>query len=262
MGRPAEDPRVAPVEDNLLALLTGFAGAAGMRSEGRPDVTTWHSPVRHPLFNGVAGARFPDDEAEVRSGEVLGAYLLRGHPFLWWTTPSTTSPRLERALDRVGMRRAVSPGMHLDLASAPTPHPTPPGLVVRPARPDELDTAHDVFLTAFGVSRDLRPDFARLLAGPGEASQPVLALLDDEPVGGGTLFVTGRTAGLYDVAVLPGHRGRGLGTAVTAALVDAARDAGCTEAVLHATELGVGVYERLGFEPVCTISQHLWAPPG
>lgn len=274
----AGDPRTAAVEDNLVDLLAALAGSPGLGSEGRPDVTTWSSDVPHPLFNGVAGARFPDEEVGRRAGAVLAAYVARGRPFLWWTTPSTTSAGLERLLDRFGMVRADSPGLHLPLrgarapgarmpaarmpaARAPAAQAPPPGLELRPAGPGEEPVLAPLVLAALGMSPALLDPFTRLLTAPDPARRHrVVALAAGEAVGCGTLWVTGRTAGLYDIATLPTARGRGVGTAVTAALLEAARERGCTEVVLHASGAGIGVYRRLGFTPVCTVSQHLWVP--
>ena len=55
-------------------------------------------------------------------------------------------------------------------------------------------------------------------------------------------------------------RGRGLGYAVTATLMNLAHERGCTHAVLHASEPGRPVYERLGFVEVCRVPQFVWAP--
>jgi hypothetical protein len=35
---------------------------------------------------------------------------------------------------------------------------------------------------------------------------------------------------------------------------------GCTHAVLHASEMGLPVYERLGFVEVCRVPQFVWMP--
>jgi len=48
---------------------------------------------------------------------------------------------------------------------------------------------------------------------------------------------------------------------MTAALMNVGVEAGCTHAILHATELGRPVYERLGFEEVCQTPQWVWMPP-
>jgi GNAT superfamily N-acetyltransferase len=120
-----------------------------------------------------------------------------------------------------------------------------------------------VLVASFGMSATLAEPLGRVLGGlDATRLHEVLALVDGEPAGGGTLWVTGRTAGLYNIGTLEAARGRGVGTAVTAALVAGARELGCTEAVLHATDLGAGAYRRLGFTEACTVSQHLWAPPG
>jgi GNAT superfamily N-acetyltransferase len=90
----------------------------------------------------------------------------------------------------------------------------------------------------------------------------VLALVDGQAVAGGSVWITGRTAGLYNISTLEAGRGRGLGHAVTAELMNLARERGCTHAVLHASEMGRPVYERLGFVEVCRVPQFVWMPTG
>ena len=94
-----------------------------------------------------------------------------------------------------------------------------------------------------------------------EAFVHLLAREGDEAVGCGTVYLHDGTAGLYNIAVLESARGRGIGHAITAALMNVGVDAGCTNAVLHATEMGRPVYERLGFEEVCQTPQWIWMPP-
>ena len=89
----------------------------------------------------------------------------------------------------------------------------------------------------------------------------LLAWDDDVPVGCGTVFFHDGTAGIDNIAVLERYRGRGIGYAVTAALMDLGVAAGCTNAVLNASEMGRPTYERLGFEEVCLTPQWIWMPP-
>jgi GNAT superfamily N-acetyltransferase len=91
---------------------------------------------------------------------------------------------------------------------------------------------------------------------------PVTAWLEGEPVGCGTAWMTGETAGLYNITALEHARRRGIGYAVTATLMNAARDRGATHAILHASEAGRPLYERLGFETVCQVPEFVWMPPG
>jgi GNAT superfamily N-acetyltransferase len=88
----------------------------------------------------------------------------------------------------------------------------------------------------------------------------VSAWLDGQPVATGTVWRSGSTAGLYNIATLDRLRGRGIGYAVTATLMELARQRGCDRAVLHSSPDGLPVYERLGFVEVCEVPQYLWMP--
>jgi GNAT superfamily N-acetyltransferase len=60
----------------------------------------------------------------------------------------------------------------------------------------------------------------------------------------------GSTAAVYFVNTDPGWRGRGVGTAMTAAALRAAADRGAKDALLDASALGRSIYQRLGFATV------------
>ena len=61
------------------------------------------------------------------------------------------------------------------------------------------------------------------------------------------LFLHDGLAGIYGVATLPEHRGRGLGAHLTAEPLRAAWERGYTTGLLQASEMGAPVYERIGF---------------
>lgn len=60
-------------------------------------------------------------------------------------------------------------------------------------------------------------------------------------------------AGVYCVATLPSHRGRGLGAHITAEPLRLAREMGYQIGILQASKAGYPVYQRLGFETVGSI---------
>jgi GNAT superfamily N-acetyltransferase len=70
----------------------------------------------------------------------------------------------------------------------------------------------------------------------------VLGTLDD-----------GDDCGIYLVATLKGHRGRGLSRRLLHLALAEARDRGLRSSSLQATKLGQPVYERLGYEAICTL---------
>lgn len=77
-----------------------------------------------------------------------------------------------------------------------------------------------------------------------ERSVHALATLNREPVGTGRLTPDGRIGRL---AVLPRHRGAGVGGRLLKLLVAEARRRGLLEAVLHAQLPVVPLYEKFGF---------------
>jgi GNAT superfamily N-acetyltransferase len=258
---PAPDTRIAPVEDNLLAFLDALATVPMFETDAHADVVTYRSGLTHPLFNGVVGGRFAPGTEEERTREAMAPFVEAGLPFLWWSTPSTWSLGTHRALEAAGATREDSPGMHVDLRGL-TPAGRPvDGLEITVAEPGDACTFARLMCQGFGFSADFEEPVRRLLEGfDPEQLVNVVATLDDEPVGCGSLWITGETAGLYNVAVLDEARQRGVGYAVTSALLDEARARGCTESVLQATRLGRPVYERLGYVVVCRVPQYVWVP--
>lgn len=81
-----------------------------------------------------------------------------------------------------------------------------------------------------------------------DACALVVAYDDGVPVSTATLVVVEDVAAVFGVGTAPEHRGRGLGAAVTLAVLHEAVRRGCDLAFLHPSEQGHGVYARLGFE--------------
>ena len=251
------DSRIAPVEDNLLAFFAAAGGAAVLRRDADDDVTAIRSDVPFPLFNVVSGARF-GAEAATRAGELADSYVAAGLPWMWWLTPSTTSIAIEDVLEARGLARGDVPGMYCDLEGTPAGRELPG--VSLSARPD--DSAFiDVMLGGFGIPELFREPLTVVMEQFPDVIN-VLASLDGRPVACGTAYLTGATAGLYNIATLEEARGRGIGYALTVELMARSRSAGATHAVLHASESGRAVYERAGFAEVCAVPQYVWAPPG
>lgn len=81
----------------------------------------------------------------------------------------------------------------------------------------------------------------------GRRTRFLLGLVDGRPVGTATSHLAAGVNLVEMIAVAPEHRGRGYGAALTAAAIAVAPD---QPTVLIASDLGRGVYERLGFEIV------------
>ncbi|CAD7697636.1 unnamed protein product [Ostreobium quekettii] len=105
------------------------------------------------------------------------------------------------------------------------------------------EVPEDVFVERF---RELRgsPDYRVLVAEEPERGRVV---------GAATLFVErkfihacGKVGHVEDVVVDVGCRGHGVGQRLVAALLEAAREAGCYKAILDCAEQNQGFYEKCG----------------
>ena len=155
------------------------------------------------------------------------------------------------------------------------------GLAVRPARPDDLGFLRSMVYEAgypAGAERPpldealAEPHNARYLDGwrrPGDAG--VVALAGDRPVGAAWYrrFAPEELAvGFADpsvpelaIAVAEGHRGRGLGRVLLAALCDRARRAGFAALDLNVSpenRPALALYRRVGFAEVGAHRWGLW----
>ena len=119
------------------------------------------------------------------------------------------------------------------------------------------------FVVGYGFPPEWAPAFAGLFGGMDDHDEyrGYVAFVDGRPVATSTVLLTGDVAGLYDVAVLPEMRRRGIGAAVTLGPFHEARREGARTAILHASPLGLPVYERLGFRTVCTVDHFVWKDP-
>jgi predicted N-acetyltransferase YhbS len=78
--------------------------------------------------------------------------------------------------------------------------------------------------------------------------RPVIAEIDGRLVGTGVGTANGRVGWVGTIWVDPDHRGAGLGRALTQAVIDRLEASGCRTLVLVATDQGLPLYERMGFE--------------
>lgn len=180
----------------------------------------------------------------------------RGLPFLL-RMPEVVAPAVQGAARRAGMAELDPlPGMMLDPLPPAFP-PRPAGLVVRRARPGDrsMDDYLRVLSEGFEVPPGLAGIFAAGSAVEGGRVRPLVGYVGGEAVACSAMLPTDSVAGIYNVAVVPGHRRRGFGEALTWAAVAAGREAGAGVAVLQSSPLGEPLYRKMGFRTVTRYHQ-------
>ena len=84
-----------------------------------------------------------------------------------------------------------------------------------------------------------------------------MARLEGTDVATGLSFDHHGDCGIFNVATLPCARRRGLGTALTAHLLHAARRRGCRTASLQSTAVAERVYGAVGFKDLGRILEYV-----
>ena len=249
---------------NLADLNRALAWSRETESLTEPGFFRWRTNVLHPLYNGVVSAAPPDDAAPARVEEAIAYFRRHGHrTFLWWLDADVPAAAWAPVLEPRGfvLDRSI-PGMAAEIDRL-VPAKVADVEIRRVASRADRDLWARIFVVGYGFPPAWAPAFADLFGGldDHDAYRGYVAFADGRPVATSTVLITGDIAGLYDVAVLPEARGRGIGAAVTLAPFREAREEGCRLAILHASPLGRPVYERLGFRTVCTVDHFAWKDP-
>ena len=210
-------------------------------------------------FNPTLIERLPDDpDAAIERAEAYydGTGLALGIDL----EPSLHGP-VREAARRGGLTMVESrPGMTVALADV-VPVAPPDGVeLFRVESSALLDRVVEVDESAFGVdaatTRRFLPD--AVLEDP--TQRVYAARVDGRLVSVGESTTLNGVVGVFGVATDPGYRRRGIGAALTAFLLaDRAGDADL--AVLDASDLGEGVYARLGFAAMSTWEVWVRATP-
>jgi GNAT superfamily N-acetyltransferase len=175
------------------------------------------------------------------------------------------APECHQLLSRTGRRPTSCTAMVCRDLDAIPDLALPTGLSPRPVGPEPSDDAvhlPDAAAAALRSDPTMAPTsdlgtFVDYLRSIPHARY--LAAVDDSGVVRATAAaaIWGRTTGVYFVNTDPDWRGRGVGTAMTAAALRAARAGGAERAFLDASALGLSIYLRLGFEPAGAVTQYV-----
>jgi GNAT superfamily N-acetyltransferase len=236
--------------------LFGSLPGASVADEG--GVLQLVTGAADPLANAVLRTRVAaGGDADAAIDDAIARFDADGLPWTWWSLPSDEPADIaERVARRGAVAFEAAPLMTLTDLGGVTERPVA-GLVIERVR-GEADL--DAFLAVAEGALELSPVVGGLLRdlaatmglGDDAPIRHYLGRIDGDVVGIATLHL-GSCAGVYNVGTPEAARGRGIGTALTVATLLDARAAGCRVAALQSSELGLRVYERLGFVEVGTV---------
>ena len=145
--------------------------------------------------------------------------------------------------------------MPLMLCPASTIPDPAPGLDVTPARhADELAQAAVLMSGAFALPTDaVGAILDPRCVDPAWPVQVWIARRAREPVGAGMSVNVGANVGVYTMSTPPAHERQGVGRSVLSAIHTYANAAGASDLLLGATDAGLPLYERVGYETVAQV---------
>lgn len=134
--------------------------------------------------------------------------------------------------------------------------------IVKPV--DDARVFAEVVAAAY-AQRDVTPEAAMALLGNprllnAERTHALIAVVDGEPVASALVFIEAPVAVLSWIGTIPKARRRGAATLITAAAMQAAVERGASIVALQASEEGVPLYQRLGFQQVTRYGRYLVQP--
>jgi GNAT superfamily N-acetyltransferase len=255
----------AAIDGNRLA----YSAVLGESPSGELHVDAdaiWISTsVTHAILNGVGQAQLALDGIEARIDELLDPFRTRNLPLHWVVSPLSEPANLGVHLEAQGLLYVTSqPAMAMDLAALNDDLAGPSGLEIgRVADAEMLEAWLRPFVLGYQLPGLAARAFSDILAwhlNRSPAYTHYLGLLDGEPVACSSLLLAAGVAGIYNVAVVPGARRRGIGTAMTLAPLRQARALGYRGAILFTSPMGYDLYRRMGFETQFHQSLYVWDP--
>lgn len=198
------------------------------------------------LFNGCVVVK---STTPAQLETALGWVGARGLPHRAFIAPEFVA-KLNDVLRAHGLRRDATPYPGMVLHPPPPELPPPSiGVTAVPVAESGLDEYLHVY-----VEGGLPSEVVRRLFSPSLASDPDVRLftgrLDGRPVGTALAIRSDDAGGVYAVGTLAAARGRGVGTALTWAAVEAGRAWGHDTIVLQSSEMGFSMYAAMGFRTV------------
>lgn len=238
--------------ENFVACYRALAEAApagSVREEGGTFAFVTGLPL--PMFNGCI---VTDPDRAPGLGEAVSWIEDHQVPFSLWT-PSIAAADVDALAAEHGLTREPQPLPGMVLHPVPPSPSAPRGLMIEP-----VIGARGSDFARVVVGLGLGEETAGQLTSPSFVARDDVDLfvgyLDGAPVSTSVAISSAGAGGVVNVLTLEEARGRGVGTAMTWAAVQAGVARGHDTVVLQATPMGLPVYRAMGFETVVEYAEY------
>ena len=201
------------------------------------DMIRFTTEVPSPICNMVLRASLSKNDIDTRIDNTVAHFQSRGMPIRWFTSPSTRPVDLGNALAAHGFAHlGYVTGMAVNLLELNEELSAPSDLTIEHVRDVHLlGKMMQTLAIGYGIPVSVGNLFVDIFSQ------------NEKPVACSSLFLSAGVAGIFVVATVEQARGQGIGSALTLIPLLEARELGYKIGVLGSSEMGSGVYRRLGF---------------
>jgi GNAT superfamily N-acetyltransferase len=236
---------------NWIEMLS-YLGSSPLAERQITDEIEWVIiGVEDNTFNGVVRAHLSEARVNQVIDEVTMRFRERNVHHLWFLNEDSHPANLGQLLSAHGWQRLrEGVGMAIDLSAIASPFPPPPDLSIERVVDEEGVVLWGTFHRYLEHEQRDEPRERLYLSLGLDGDQPLrhyVARLGGEPAGALSLFLGQEAAGIYNVEVAPALQRRGVGTAMTRAVLEEAHTLVSRVGVLGPTRESRPMYERLGF---------------
>ncbi len=215
------------------------------------------------IANMVYHTKIPSDMLEEKIEEIISYFESRNHPFFLMTGSITKPENLAEILSsKYNFRQNPMPGMYIELSKIKEVKEIEKLKIVKVTKKEQFDIWNDILIESFSFPKDIMENFFLDFLDHKDVSNynAFLGYYQEKPAAVSLVCYNSGVAGIYCVGTIEEARGKGIGTVLThTALVDA-KKRGYEIAILQSSEMGYGVYEKMGFKEVCKMLSLSWNP--
>lgn len=266
MNTTAPYPSIAAIGSRIDLLIAGHIDLAFRRIMPGPGVEIAPRFIRlitgepHP-FGNFACCNHPVDAATTRAA--IEPLLRCSAPAAVFFTGPVPDPVVKVLADAGFERHGGMPTMAIDIDTLAATALPDGHTIERVSDAAQRDTWADAFARGYELPARVGAAFAGGIDGDDRTDAPVQCfwiLHKGEPVATSFVYLHEGVAGIYGVATLPDHRGKGLGAHATAHPLRIAHQLGYRVGILQASEVGAPVYTRIGFSTFGEIPLYVRMP--
>jgi GNAT superfamily N-acetyltransferase len=245
-------------EKNLISKFLSFSELPGAL-QGGPNPLWYCTGSQFAGYNGVLTAKFQPPDCTEAIEEATKPFRLRNLPLTWWVGPSSEPASLGTRLTKTGFSHTRDLfGMGVELSKLEMTREAANVNVdfEEIETPAQLDEWMQVYVAGFKTStaaaRETHDKIKGLRFRQGSKWHHYTARENGRLVAISSLFISNEIGGLYNLAVLPEARRRGIGSALSLKTFEQAEKLGCRIGILQTSSPeAIRVYHRLGMDVYC-----------